>query len=223
MFGDTANDPRDEARDTDIPVEKRAVGDLRAEFVALATQPRAKQRRCAAASGLRWPGRASDCTATRCQGPRACNAARGGRGGVRGGRPPQSCRRRLHQPRDPALPRGPEPRAPGRPAARRSAVRAAVPQRPVVDRFQSRSALRAGPLSSAHDPRRPLAPCPRLGSLPQSARRRCVHAGLMPPASARGCPTGSRSTTAVPGVTAWPILLNVWLRRLSVAVSHSRP
>ena len=111
------------------------------------------------------------------------------------------CRRRLHQPRDPALPRGPEPRAPGRPAARRSAVRAAVPQRPVVDRFQSRSALRAGPLSSAHDPRRPLAPCPRLGSLSQSARRRCVHAGLMPPASARGCPTGSRSTTAVPGVT----------------------
>ncbi len=39
MFGDTPTTSSDEAGDTDIPIEKRAVSDQRAEVVTLATQP----------------------------------------------------------------------------------------------------------------------------------------------------------------------------------------
>ena len=116
-------------------------------------------------------------------------------------------------------PRGPASRGPSRPSSTR------IPTR--CGRWTSRPRCPAGRAAVIRSPssttiRATRSPC---RPVPTSAPPRCAPIWWRP-SSALGCPIGSWSTTAVPGAIGPPIAtppLTVWLRRLGVAVSHSRP
>jgi len=145
VFGDMVYTSGHEMEDRDVPFAERRVSDLRAEFVALATQPGANRRelcqrfRISAPTGYKWLHR---------------YAAEG----------PAGLRARSRRPRH----------SPARTApAIERAVLALRTQHPTWGGRKLRVRLALWPWAwpSADDPGRPLALRPRPGRLPQPAHR----------------------------------------------------